>query len=110
MKLSRDKISDLLCTALYGNCLWTVDNTTNEYLKAMGETIEDKLADILLSGQNITLIDTEEDEAYSLSLEELYRGIELFIENGGSSNIEEYDFNDADDVLQYALFGQIVWI
>lgn len=108
-KLEHDEIVDILSTALYGSFYWKVDNTTKEYEEAKGNTIEDKLADILLNDKDVILIDTEEDEAYTLDLAKLYKGIELYIKNGGHIIIEDYDFNDADSILQYALFGEIVF-
>lgn len=108
-KMERNEIADLLTTALYGSYIWKVDNTTKEYNEAQGNTIEDKLADVLLKGQQVILIDTEEDETFSLNLYQLYRGLELYVKNGGHIAIEEYDFNDADAVLQYAIFGKIVF-
>ena len=76
---------------------------------ADGDTIEEKLADMLLKGQGIYLIDRYEDELLDLDFDMLCKGLSLFIENGGSSNIEDYDLIDADSVLQYALFSEIIW-
>ena len=107
--LSKEEIVDLLSTALYGNPRLGVDNSTEEYKQADGDTIEEKLAYMLLKGQGIYLIDMYEDELLDLDLDRLYEGLSSFIENGGSSNIEEYDLIDADSVLQYAIFGEIIW-
>ena len=107
--LSKEEIVDLLSTALYGNPRLGVDNSTEEYKQADGDTIEEKLADMLLKGQGVYLIDMYEDELLDLDLDRLYDGLRLFIENGGSANIEDYDLIDADSVLQYAMFGEIIW-
>ena len=45
---------------------------------------------------------------FSMSLNRLYRGIELFIKNGGNTNIYKYDLFDCDKIIQYALFGVIM--
>lgn len=108
-KLNHEEITDLLSTALYGSPWWEVDNSTDEYKKAHGDTIEDSLADMLLKGQKVILIDMEEDESYELTLDKLYRGLEMFIKNGGSINIEDYDLEEADSVLQYAVLGDVIW-
>ena len=107
--LSKEEIVDLLSTALYGNQILGVDNSTEEYNQAKGDTIEEKLAYMLLKGQRVYLIDMNENEVLDLTLDMIYKGLELFIQNGGSSNIEDYDLIDADSVLQYALFGEIIW-
>ena len=104
-----EEIVDLLSTALYGNPRLGVDNSTEEYKQADGDTIEEKLADMLLKDQSVYLIDMEEDTPYELTLDKLCKGLELFIQNGGSTNIEDYDLIDADSVLQYAIFGEIIW-
>lgn len=107
--LIKEEIADLLSTALYGNPRLSVDNSTEEYKQADGDTIEEKLADMLLKGQGIYLIDLYEDELLDLDLDRLFKGLRLFIENGGSLNIEDYDLIDAVSVLQYAIFGEIIW-
>lgn len=107
--LIKEEIADLLSTALYGSPWWKVDNSTDEYKQADGDTIEEKLADMLLKDQSAYLIDKEEDTPYELTFYKLCKGLSLFMENGGSSNIEDYDLIDADSVLQYAIFGEIIW-
>ena len=62
--LSKEEIVDLLSTALYGSPWWEVDNSTEEYNQAKGDTIEEKLADMLLKDQSVYLIDMEEDTPY----------------------------------------------
>ena len=109
INLSKEEITNLLSTALYGSPWWKVDNSTDEYKKAHGDTIEETLADILLKGQKVILIDMEEDEPYELTLDKLYNGLEMFIKNGGSINIEDYDLEEADSVLQYAVLGDVIW-
>ena len=107
--LSKEEIVDLLSTALYGSPWWKVDNSTEEYKQADGDTIEEKLADMLLKDQSVYLIDMEEDTPYELTLDKLCKGIGLFIKNGGSTDIDDYDLVDADSVLQYAIFDEIIW-
>lgn len=108
-ELDREEIVDLLCTALYGSPWWKVDNSTEEYHNAKGDTIEERLAEMLLKGQSVILIDTEEDDHHELTLDKLYRGLELFIENDGSIELGDYDLFDADSVIQYAIFGEVIW-
>lgn len=108
-ELEREEIVNLLSSALYGSPWWEVDNTTEEYKKAKGDTIDDKLADMLLKGQKVILIDMEEDTPYELTLDKLYKGLELFIKNGGSIDIDDYDLVEADSVIQYAIFNDVIW-
>lgn len=45
--LIKEEIAYLLSTALYGSPWLEVDNSTEEYKQAKGDTIEEKLADML---------------------------------------------------------------
>lgn len=66
----------------------------------------------LLEGNSITVYDNENDEDYwELNLEKLLNGIKMNIEfrNECKFNYEDYDFYDDDRVLQYALFGELVF-
>ena len=46
---------------------------------------------------------------FKLSLHNFIKGIEMFINNGGSRNIYNYDLNDSDAIIQYALFGTLMY-
>ena len=63
------------------------------------ESIED-LAITLLKGKRIKLIYFEDSEKYILSLNNLRKGIELFIKNGGGTNLSNYDSSDGNRILQ----------
>ena len=62
----------------------------------------------LLNNEYTTIIDIK-NVKYSISLYGLYRGIELFIKNGGGTNLYKYDLTDCDKIIQYALFGIIMY-
>lgn len=67
--LEHGELVDLLSTALYGNNIFGVDYNKDSYAslsETHGECLEDKLADLLLAGHKITIIDYEaEGEKYS---------------------------------------------
>ena len=46
---------------------------------------------------------------FIISLSNLYRGIEAFIGEVGKVNIYKYDLSDGDKILQYALFGKVIY-
>ena len=58
---------------------------------------------------NYTTIINIKNIKFSMSLYRLYRGIEFHINNGGSRNIYNYDLQDSDTIIQYALFGTILY-
>ena len=45
---------------------------------------------------------------FQLSLNNFIKDIEYFINNGGSRNIYNYDLQDSDAIIQYALFGGVL--
>ena len=67
-----------------------------------------QVTNMLLNDEYTTIINNRNIK-FSLSLYRLCRGIELFIKNGGGVNPSEYDLIDGDKILQYALFGEIMY-
>lgn len=67
--IEHEELVDLLSTALYDSSWFGADYDSDIYNKlenTIGECFEDKLADMLLSGHQITIIDYEADgESYS---------------------------------------------
>ena len=61
----------------------------------------------LLDNEHTTIISSK-IVRFSISLHRLYKGIELFIKNGGGTNLYKYDLFDCDKIIQYALFGIIM--
>ena len=108
-ELTHDDIVNILSTALYGSPYLVVDNTVKEYEEATGDTIEDRLADMLLKGQKVVLIDAEEDKKHNLTLSKLKKGWGQYIAKGGSTDIEDYDLLDADAIIQYSIFGDVIY-
>ena len=68
-EIEHDELVYLLSTALYGSTWFDASYDKKIYgslKKTTGECFEDKLADMLLAGHNITFIDLEADgESYS---------------------------------------------
>ena len=62
----------------------------------------------LLNNEKVTIINSRNIE-FSMSLYRLYRGIEAFIKNGGSLNPLVFGLNGGNKIIQYALFGEIIY-
>lgn len=117
-ELTHTELSDFLSTALSGS-FWAgvdYDESEEEGVEIQSEydepCFEDILASILLGGKTITITDEEEETEYKLDLKTLLNG---FNEVGKNEDYrhhvwniinEDYDFNDADIVLQFAIFGE----
>ena len=65
------------------------------------------MIDKLIGFDEVSIYNSENDRVYTLHLNELCRGIEKFINNGGNTNISNYDLIDCDYILQYSLFEKL---
>ena len=65
------------------------------------------MVDKLLGFDEVSIYNSENGKVYTLHLNELCRGIELFIKKSGRINPKEYDLIDGDYILQYSLFGKL---
>jgi hypothetical protein len=117
-ELTHTELSDFLSTALYGS-FWAgvdYDESDKEGVEIQSEydepCFDDILASILLGGKTITITDEEEETEYKLDLKTLLKGFNKVAKSEDYRhhvwNIinEDYDFNDADIVLQFAIFGE----
>ena len=68
-----------------------------------------KVTNELLDKKRVLIYNSKDYINYALNLESLYNGLEKFILKIGNTNIDRYDYIDGDFILQYALFGVIVF-
>lgn len=117
-ELTHTELSDFLSTALYGS-FWAsagYDESDKESVEIQSEydepCFEDILASLLLGGKTITIIDDEEEKEYKLDLKTLLNGFNKVAKSEDYRHhvwnfiTENYDYNDADIVLQFAIFGE----
>ena len=62
----------------------------------------------LLNNECTTIINNRNIK-FALSLYRLCIGIGLFIKNGGGTSLCEYDSSDGDKIIQYSLFGELMF-
>lgn len=108
--LSKEELEDWLSIAFYGS-FWAGIRTiaTQSYKEAKGEYLEEKLAYILMNGGSIAIRDIAEDKIININYDDILRGFELTIENGYPAFIDDMDLIEADRVLQYACFGEVIY-
>lgn len=70
---------------------------------------EDVLAEILEGGGKLTVYDREEDKDYDLTMEKLLNGWKKYIEEYTAYDFDEYDAISADCIMQYAIFGDVIY-
>lgn len=105
--LTQKDLDDLMCTALEGGiCYWC------GRAEVVGEMLEQ-----ISRGGSLILHDAESSDKWELTLEKFLRGVELYIKNGDRVTVEDFklvdygelDAEDADCIVQYALFGKLVF-
>lgn len=105
--VSAEEIENIVVSSLEGASNYWVglDNTTPEWENEPEDLPASQYAtQLLLEGKTIKLYDIEdEDEQWELDLQKLLKGI-------GKAMSQGYDIeDDVDEVLQLALFGELVY-
>lgn len=114
------EINDIMTTALEGginywcNKVKMVQNEDGSYLGVSKEDQASVLfaSDLIGYGGKLILFDAESDEKWELTLEKMLKGIEKFcVENNNSPKqiLEDCDAGDADCIVQFAVFDEIVF-
>ena len=129
-EINHEELVDLLSTALYDSSWFGADYDSDTYKKlenTTGECFEDKLADMLLAGHQITITDYESegesysskctkitadgDAVYKVGLEDFLKvastktGVQLLSEGLDGTG----DYYTADAFLQRVVFGEEIY-
>lgn len=70
---------------------------------------EEIVAEILEAGGKLTVYDREEDKDHELTLDKLLTGFRLYAESMRGLNMDDFDADVADQILQNAVFGDVVY-
>ena len=108
--VSIETLEDIVVTALEGGIgYWAVlDNTTKIWDKYDYCDLPCSQAafELLYNGESLRFYDTEDEtEVWHLTWKKLIKGVELF----GGVKEEDIDATVADQIIQYALLGKIVF-
>lgn len=131
MKLTKEQLVDMLCTATYG-CDWLEctalkresyldEKYDKQYLE--NRSREEKWADRLLNGGKLVCLDFEDsDDCYNPRRYELVlEDFEIRLEEASKSNdeciarsylnwkLKQSDYYDCNNLLQYVMFGEVVY-
>ena len=111
--VTKEDIDDIMCAALEGGI---------NYWCYKAEVVEDDYygeyaSEQISHGGSLRLYDSEEDEKYVLTLDKFLNGIRLACRDGYGSdwfdgeNLDccQIDAEAADLIVQYALFGEVVY-
>lgn len=123
-ELKPEDVNNIIATALEGGInywcrkakmkLAYPDNPDNKYFGVAPE-FEDKIryaSDLIGYGGVIILYDAESSEKWELDLEKVLKGIKIHCSIKGVTPlelVEDHDADDADSIVQYALFNELVF-
>lgn len=116
LEITEQDVENIIVSSFEGgsNYWMGIDNTTKEWKdKPKDEPVSIWATKIILKRKSVKLFDIEESEDDSnwiLTLEKLLKGIKLNIKNRPfASDKENWDATDADCIIQFALFDEIVY-
>ncbi|MCY7947957.1 hypothetical protein P8891_05660 [Bacillus atrophaeus] len=114
IEITQDDVENIIVNSLeVGSSYWLgLNNSTPEWdEKPKGVPLSMWAAKLLLDGNFIQLYDIEDnDETFKLNLEKLIAGISIYAkEHHGGVDKERWDGESADCIVQYALFGKLVY-
>lgn len=123
--LDKETVKDILTTAIEGGIgYWSILRCDTKSWEKARELAKEELKDtpcycdvaykLFELGLPIVLEDVEEDEIYKLTKEKFIEGCRLYEEQTNSSILQamengDFDANDADCIIQYALFNEVVF-
>lgn len=114
VELTQQDIDDIMVAALEGGINYWCDEAVVEGGEYLGKYASDQIS----RGGTLLLHDTDEDAYRKLDLEKFLKGFKLWLENGGDQygavqghevDCCNIDAGCADEIVQYALFGEVVY-
>ena len=111
VNLTQRDIDDIMVTALEGGIAhWC------RHADIVGDRLGEYASDQISRGGSLVLYDTESSDKWELTLEKFLNGVKLYLEEGCHVQVEDnridagdIDANDADCIIQFALFGEVVF-
>ena len=111
INLTRQDIDDIMTTALEGGiCYWCRE------AEVVGEYLGEYASEQISRGGTLVLHDAESSDKWELTLEKFLDGIKLNFEDGCSVQVDDgridtcdIDAGEADYIIQFALFGKVMF-
>lgn len=111
VNLSQQDIDDIMVAALEGGiCYWC------RKAEVVGEYLGEYASDQISRGGALILHDVESAQTWELTLEKFLNGVKLYFEQGCHVQVEDnridpgdIDANDADCIVQFAVFGEVIF-
>lgn len=111
--VSIQDLSDLMVTALEGGInYWCRKAKITKFPENLEEELSMSADEVVANGGEIKLYDAESDDTWVLNRDKLLIGIKLHCDNINSTvseMIENHDAGDADSIVQYAIFSELIF-
>ena len=111
VNLTQQDIDDIMVSALEGGI-----NYWCREAEVVGEYLGEYASDQISRGGSLILHDSESSDKWELTLEKFLNGVKLYFEDGCHVQVEDnridagdIDAGDADCIIQFALFGEVVF-
>lgn len=114
VELTQEDIDDIMCSALEGGI-----NYWCREAEVVGEYLGEYASDQISRGGSLILHDAESSDKWVLTIHDFLKGVKLWVQNGedrygalqndGTLDTCEIDGEMADMIVQYAIFGKIVF-
>lgn len=109
--ITDETITDIVITAIEGGIgYWACLDNTGDKFNNDELCCSEIVAQILLDGGIVWIIDEEDESTHHLTLDKLLYGISLNAEHRPfDSDLSNIDSITADCIFQYALFGDVIY-
>ena len=112
VNLTQQDIDDIKVTALEGGINYWCGRA-----EVVGEMLGDYASEQISRGGSLILHDAESPDKWELTRDMFLKGVELYFKESHWITVEDYAFvdlggmdaEDADCIIQYALFGKLVF-
>lgn len=114
VKLSRQDIDDIMVGALEGGITYWCQEA-----EVVGDYLGEYASDQISRGGKLILHDAESSDKWELTLEKFLNGVKLWLQNGddryhalqkdGTLDTCNVDGEMADLIVQYAIFGEVIF-
>ena len=105
--VTAEDIDDILCTAFEGGiCYWC------DEVEVVGKYLGKYASEQISRGGKLVLYDAESSDKWELTLDKFAKGLKEWLSNNpsfitdGGIDTSNIDANCADEIIQYALFGE----
>lgn len=111
VEVTNQDIDDIMCTALEGGITYWCRRAEVVGGKYLGEYTHEQIS----RGGSLMLYDAESSDKWELTLDKFKHGLQEWLRyNPGSVSVEcidtsYIDSNCADEIIQYALFNEVVF-